>query len=515
MAEYKKTNDKMPFWKHTFWPFVIILAGALIYSGYLDNGWIYDDEYLITDSKAYETPFEFNDLFEDLGTVLYGEPMGYWRPGQILLYRMEYLLFGMEPFGWHLTGLALHILAACMLYMLLYRLLKNRHAAGLAALVFLSHPVVTEVVGSNNYQISSIEGLFVLAGLFCWLKKRAFIATVFMAAALLFRESALVVPVLFTLFLGFVPGRFEKRNLALLIAPFALAVLYLLARFAWLGQTQLYAEEAFGFFQRVGLIAFYSAKVIAIPALWSLSIVHDLQPSTVATLTGWSVIVICIAFCSWLAWRVKKGADPAALILFAAFLVAASPYAGVIPPYILFAEHYLYMPLAFLVGSVCALSLPNRRKKILVAGVLILTLFYSAISFSRSNVFIDNGMAFSDALTKYPNSVKSLMSLGTHHYRNDEINEAVVIYHKVLSLTNGKHEKAWNNIGDIYFRVKMWEKAEECFKKAGQEGRRNLVVLLFIQKRLAELHPMVTELYDENPEDTVIKEIYDSVIEND
>lgn len=515
MTQTNQTNRPKPIWKQVAWPVVIIIAGILIFSGYLDNGWIYDDDYLIVDNEWYRTPFEFSDLAQDLGTVLEKEPMGYWRPGQLLLYRVEYSLFNDEPFGWHLTGLALHLIAGCMLFFLLTRLTGNRIGAGLAALVFISHPVVTEVVGSNNYQISSIEGALALTALLFWLNKRVTLATVCMAGALMFRESALTLPLLFAFFLLQWPGRFNKQNLAALIAPFSLAALYLLTRFVFLGIEFLTAEESFGFFQRIGLFAFYSAKVIIVPALWALSIVHEPQPTTLIVLAGWGIILASVAFLVFLFWRFRKGATPVALLLFCGFIISALPYSGIIATYILFSEHYLYLPLAFLIGAICALALQSKRKKWIVPGVLFLILLYSAISFSRAGVFADNGTAFSDALSKYPNSVKALMSLGTYHYQKDEINEAVVIYHQVLTLTNGKNEKAWNNMGDIYFRAKMWEKAEECFVKAAKEGQRNLAVLLFIQKRHDELRPLVTELYNRNPGDTVIKEIYDSVVKKE
>ena len=37
--------------------------------------------------------------------------------------------------------------------------------AGAAALLFAVHPAVSEVVGSNNFQISSAEALFAIAGM--------------------------------------------------------------------------------------------------------------------------------------------------------------------------------------------------------------------------------------------------------------------------------------------------------------------------------------------------------------
>ena len=159
------TNGKISQKKTLFlWCAIIFIVGVGVYAPYLQNGWIFDDSALITKSQWYEQPFRAQDLTADLGEVLTDAPMHYWRPGQLLLYRLEYELFGERPAGWHLTAVLLHIATTICLFLFVLVFLSP-HYAGVAALLFMLHPLTSEVVGSNNFQISSAEGLFVFLSL--------------------------------------------------------------------------------------------------------------------------------------------------------------------------------------------------------------------------------------------------------------------------------------------------------------------------------------------------------------
>jgi len=82
--------------------------------------------------------------------------MGHYIPVTWLTFGLDYLLWGMEPFGYHLTNLLLHAVNAVLVYALARRLLGRvltdttplRTTAGavLAALAFALHPLRAESV---------------------------------------------------------------------------------------------------------------------------------------------------------------------------------------------------------------------------------------------------------------------------------------------------------------------------------------------------------------------------------
>jgi len=69
---------------------------------------------------------------------------GYYHPLTTLTYKLEFVLFGPEPFPFHFTSLALHLANCASAYWLLTALGARRGAAFLAALLFGVHPVHVE-----------------------------------------------------------------------------------------------------------------------------------------------------------------------------------------------------------------------------------------------------------------------------------------------------------------------------------------------------------------------------------
>ncbi len=63
-------------------------------------------------------------------------PGGLFRPLAQAAFRGEYALFGLDPLGYHVVGLALHLLAVALLYALALRLTRSRGTAAAAAVLF-------------------------------------------------------------------------------------------------------------------------------------------------------------------------------------------------------------------------------------------------------------------------------------------------------------------------------------------------------------------------------------------
>jgi len=109
--------------------------------------------------------------------------LGEYMPVTWMTYAADYLLWGLNPSGYHLTNLLLHTVTALVTYCLALRLLKmgswgaeagNQEAlhvaAGLAALAFAIHPLRAEPVGWVSARGSVLGGLFVLLATLAYLK---------------------------------------------------------------------------------------------------------------------------------------------------------------------------------------------------------------------------------------------------------------------------------------------------------------------------------------------------------
>src|SRR3989454_4517414 len=107
---------------------------------------------------------------------------GHYIPLTWMTLGMDYLLWGMNPVGYHLTSLLLHVTSAVVVFFLARRLLTlalprasgRGHAltvsAGFAALVFAIHPLRVESVAWATERRDVLSGLFYLLTLLTYLR---------------------------------------------------------------------------------------------------------------------------------------------------------------------------------------------------------------------------------------------------------------------------------------------------------------------------------------------------------
>ncbi|HNW45585.1 MAG TPA: hypothetical protein PKI19_13880, partial [Elusimicrobiales bacterium] len=126
---------------------VSLLTAAVFFSS-LSNRFVdWDDDLLLT-GNPYFRGLDWAHI-KWMFTSFLG---GVYQPLSWLTYAADYSLWGMDPFGYHLTSLVLHALNAALFCLLSLRLLSLAWpepeagkdltlAAGFAALVFAVHPL--------------------------------------------------------------------------------------------------------------------------------------------------------------------------------------------------------------------------------------------------------------------------------------------------------------------------------------------------------------------------------------
>jgi tetratricopeptide (TPR) repeat protein len=109
--------------------------------------------------------------------------MGHYQPLSWLTLGLDYVLWGMEPFGYHLTSLLIHSVNALVSYFIMLRLLRLvvlvdsaandlalRWAAWFGAVLFAIHPLRVESVAWITERRDVLSGLFFLLTVLCYLK---------------------------------------------------------------------------------------------------------------------------------------------------------------------------------------------------------------------------------------------------------------------------------------------------------------------------------------------------------
>lgn len=138
--------------RKNLYPFVLILLGVLItlvYSRMLDNFFYYDDfEWL--ESRIRNLKQEplaiFKPIVHPVPAQLTSLPHSYFTPLIYIVFRANYILFGLDPFGYHLFNLILHILNSFLVIHLVFLLSRNLLLATLAGLFFALNFAITDAV---------------------------------------------------------------------------------------------------------------------------------------------------------------------------------------------------------------------------------------------------------------------------------------------------------------------------------------------------------------------------------
>jgi tetratricopeptide (TPR) repeat protein len=158
----------------------------------LENTWLRSWKYL----PRYFT----GDVFAFLHPAFRGT---FYRPIFLLWFRLQYLAFGLNPWGWHLCTVLCHVGVTLLAFYTAARLLEDQIAALFATLVFGLHPTHAEAVAWVSGVSEPLFALFLLASYLCYLKKRSepAHARAYLAASLglyalasLSKETAVVLP---------------------------------------------------------------------------------------------------------------------------------------------------------------------------------------------------------------------------------------------------------------------------------------------------------------------------------
>jgi protein O-mannosyl-transferase len=149
-------------------PGLLALATGVAFWPSLGNGFVeWDDQVLIADNLAYRG-LGWREIRWAFGTM----QLGHYVPLAWLSFSFDYAVWGVNPFGYHLTNLLLHVTTALLLYALVRRLLRlatsfselgRAVGGGVAALFFAIHPLRVESVAWVTERRDVLSGALFVA----------------------------------------------------------------------------------------------------------------------------------------------------------------------------------------------------------------------------------------------------------------------------------------------------------------------------------------------------------------
>ena len=252
-SKNKAVNFWLKYWKESL---IILLAALGLYAYSIQFEYVLDDKIVISENnfvkKGYSgikeilTTESFAGYFGSQKDLVVGAR---YRPLSIVTFAIEYAHFGLNPKISHLINVLLYILSGLLIFRLISLLIRKKKATHwllgipfLTALIFIIHPVHSEVVANVKGRDEIMTLLFSLLAFYSFFKAQGKQKILWSSAgvisfflALLSKENALTFIAIIPLGLYF----FTKIKIRSLVTPTILLVLtglvYLYLRFSVIG----------------------------------------------------------------------------------------------------------------------------------------------------------------------------------------------------------------------------------------------------------------------------------------
>jgi protein O-mannosyl-transferase len=255
-------------WEQSRWgiPALLVLVVGIVYANSFPGVFIFDDHSIVQNNSLLH-PL---DLVTILRSDYWGGFLhsGLYRPLTILSLGLNRLLFGPEPFGFHLVNVLLHAGVTILLFRMLRVWGVTSLAAGSAALLFAVHPLHLEVVDVVVGRSELLAALFLLAG-FIVARRRNFWAAPLVCLcyllALLSKEHAVTFLALLPLWETFAAGspRIWKERWPLYAGLLTVAILWQL----WICFGVIHSLPLFPLVEAVAPLAFVDGTTRVLTAL--------------------------------------------------------------------------------------------------------------------------------------------------------------------------------------------------------------------------------------------------------
>lgn len=320
----------------------LALAALAAFGATLGLGFIWDDHQFI-EANPYIRSWTLANLKHAFLSDPFNQSLNYYRPFQTLSNMLDFSVWKLNPFGYHLANLFFHAAGAVLVFVLASELGLAQTAAFLAALFFAVNPTGIEqmIIVAGRAELAS--SAFTLASVLLFLRRKPAPSFLAFMAALGFKENGIVTPLLIAFALWFLRrGRREYFKLVFFLLP---VPLYLWLRHSATGAAVIASGPADFVFQAAE--KFPPAAVVYIRNAFLPLNMHshrmqpDLAPWFYSAYAAWAVFLVVLA----------KYRPRAAIFAFGWYLLNLAPKFPLLAGGDLMLEHWSYLANAALYAA--------------------------------------------------------------------------------------------------------------------------------------------------------------------
>ncbi|MBU1912477.1 MAG: tetratricopeptide repeat protein [Candidatus Omnitrophica bacterium] len=496
MQKTQKIQPVVKIIPHYLIILLIAAVGMAVYYRSIIKGiFFFDDEGLILNNYLIKNFSYIKDIFR---TQLYhgsGVYSNFYRPMQSLSLMLDYHLWVLKPFGYHMTNVFIHILNAVCVYFLVYLLSKKQYVSIFTGMIFCVHTVLSWPVNYVASRSDLLIALFFLTSFISYVLYREgyfkgygfflYAGSLFaFILAILSKEVACILPFVILLYLFCFSKRekdAKKYRPSLAWVFFIITAVYAYLRFTVLNFTQGKLLET-----TTGMLPMYirfltTSKVMMIylrllVAPVGLHMEWDIDPATSflqdEVFLSVTVLLVIAGF-MWYLFRASR----LKFFAIAWFFITILPYSNIFPLNYFMGEGWLYVPSIgfFTLAGLYLYELKNRSRSwsiAVISAIGFLIIFYGILTVKRADVWADPIRLYTEVLKYSPTNTKARINMGVLLTKSGSYDEAEKRYKeaaKFLPNNAGLHSNLANvyiKKADGYANKKMYGLALKEFEKA-------------------------------------------------
>ena len=467
---------------------LIFCLTLIIYSNSLGGEFIYDDEYFIVKNINIRNFGNISSLFFNPAAVAFAElARDVYRPLTTFSYMIDYFLWRLDTFGYHLVNVLFHSFNAILLFLFLFAMFGEIELALLTSLIFAIHPVQTEVVSWISGRSSVLFLFFYLAALLFYVrflresKKIYFVLSVLLYLfSLLSKEMAVTLPLLLIACDAHFFNKDGLRKKIYRYLPyFFMTFLFLALRYHVLGrmsQCGWWGGSPYYTFLTMSWVIMEYIKLMLIPVKLCAFYVLDVSRTAAETKVILSIAAL-VAIFSILPVIFRRSRKASFAIWF--FFITILPVSNIVPLRALMAERFLYLPLigfsmlmALFIENIGSISSKNR-KVVVVSAASILIAAYSFRTMERNRDWRDSVTISRRIIELYPLNPWGLTSLSTSYLDKKMYDDAVKSARKAIAVSP-YYAPPWHALGFCYLEMERYGDAIRILNQALKLEPRNL-----------------------------------------
>jgi hypothetical protein len=465
---------------------LVALFCGLVYANSLHNPFVYDDLVVVVENRGIV------DVRDVRAIVL----SAVTRPLTSFSYAVDRAIWGLDPFGFHVTNVLLHMINVFLVFCVAYRLTRDARPAGdpinpsagrpepqvvavTTAVLFGVHPMLTQAVG---YISGRSELLCATFGLIAFLAARRWmrghgeywwgIAVAWWMLALAAKEVAIVLPLMLIAYDRLVlPGdrRSRARRWSLHLPFLALTIVAVVIR-AWLLLVIEYPQDGPDWRAAFVELVIVGRYLVLFVVPHGQTIFHSTSAVSGALNLQVGLAVGAAAGLSAFAWWVHRfdRAITIGIVWFGLLLVPSSLLLVFVRGEPM-AEHRVYFAsvgILLAAGSAAGwlvAAVPRPRARLLVYASLGAVVFLlSARTWQRNVVWSDPVVLWTEAVSAAPDHALPRLHLAEELRKTGHCDQAVAEYRRSIAL-RPKVRFAYGGLGVCLLTLRRFAEAAQAF----------------------------------------------------